>query len=71
MAYLNAMQNSKNPLHDAVNEEKGCRLARGKSWMGQADQSIQHACGLTELKQIREWEKLPAEFKPYYKTAAR
>ena len=34
-AYLNVMQNPKNPLHDAVKEEKGCKLARGKSWMGQ------------------------------------
>ena len=30
-AYLNAMQNPKNPPHDAVREEKGCRLAIGKS----------------------------------------
>ena len=30
-AYLNAMQNPKNPLHDAVKEEKGCRLTRGKA----------------------------------------
>ena len=37
----------KNPLHDAVKEEKGCRLARGKSWMSQAEQSIQHVCSLT------------------------
>ena len=58
----------KNPLHDAVKEEKGCRLARGKSWMGQAEQSIQRVCSLTELKQVRDWEKRPAEFKPYYKT---
>ena len=29
-AYLSAMQNPKNPLYDAVREEKGCRLARGK-----------------------------------------
>ena len=29
----------------------------GKSWMGQA-----------ELKQVRDWEKRPFEFKPYYKT---
>ena len=49
-AYLNAMQNPKNLLHDVVKEEKGCRLARGKSWMGQAEQSIQHVCGLAELK---------------------
>ena len=67
-AYLNAMQNPKNPLHDAVKEEKGCRLARGKSWMGQAEQSIQRVCSLTELKQVRDWEKHPLEFKPYYKT---
>ena len=67
-AYLNAMQNPKNPLHDAVKEEKGCRMARGKSWMGQAEQSIQHVCTLTELKQVRDWEKSPVEFKPYYKT---
>ena len=68
-AYLSAMQNPKNPLHDAVKEEKVCRLARGKSWMGQAEQSIQHVCSLTELKQVRDWEKRSvSEFKPYYKT---
>ena len=35
--YLNDLQNPKNPLHDAVKEEKGCRLAKGKSWVGQAE----------------------------------
>ena len=39
-AYLNAMQNPKNPFHDAVKDEKGCRLARGKSWIGQAEQHV-------------------------------
>ena len=67
-AYLSAMQNPKNPLHDAAKEETGCRLARGKSWMGQAEQSIQHVCRLAELKQVRDWEKRPVEFKPYHKT---
>ena len=33
--------------------------------MGQAEQSIQHVCSLTELKQVRDWEKRPVEFKPY------
>ena len=70
-AYLNAMQNPKNPLHDAVKEEKGCRLARGKSWMGQAEQSIQHVCSLTELKQVRDWEKRPVEVKPLQDSAVR
>ena len=67
-AYLNAMQNLKNPLDDAVKEEKGCRLARDKSWMGRAEQSIQRVCGLAEFKQVRDWEKRPVEFKPNYKT---
>ena len=67
-SYLNAMQNPKNPLQGAFKEEKGCRLARGKSWMGQAEQSVQHVCSLTELKQVKDWEKHPVEFKPYYKT---
>ena len=55
--YLNTMQNPKNPLHDAVKEEKGCRLARGKSWLGQAEQWNQHVCGFAELKQVRDWGK--------------
>ena len=42
-AYLNAMQNPKNPLHDAVKEEKGCRLARGK-FMDGPSRTINPAC---------------------------
>ena len=66
--HLSAMQNSKNPFHDAAKEENGCGLARGKSWMAQTEQSIQHVCGLAEFKQVKDWEKRPVEFKPYYKT---
>ena len=36
--------------------------------MGQAEQSIQHVCGLAELKRVSDWEKRPVEFKPYNKT---
>ena len=36
--------------------------------MGQTEQSIQHVCSLTEFKQVRDWDKRPAEFKSYYKT---
>ena len=62
---LNAIQNPKNPLHDAVKEEKGCRLARGKSWMGQAaEQSIQLVCSLTELKQVRAGKKAQLSSSP-------
>ena len=36
--------------------------------MGQEEQSIQHVCSFTELKQVRDLDKRPAEFKPFYKT---
>ena len=36
--------------------------------MDQAEQSTQHVCSLAKLKQIRDWEKRPVEFTPYYKT---
>ena len=36
--------------------------------MGQAEQSIQHVCDLTELKQVRDRENHPVEFTPYYET---
>ena len=54
-------------LSDVKDEKKG-RLARGMSWMGQRELSIQHVCGLAELKQVRDWEKRSFEFKHCYKT---
>ena len=41
-AHLNAKQNPKNPLHDDIKAEKGSKLTRGKSWIGQAERGIQH-----------------------------
>ena len=52
------MQNPKNPYTMLSKKERGV----DKSWMGQAEQSIQHVRGLAELKQIRHWENRPAEF---------
>ena len=36
--------------------------------MGKAEQSIQLVCGLADFKEVRDREKRPVEFKPYYKT---
>ena len=30
--------------------------------------AVQRVCSLTELKQVRDWEKHPVQFNPYYKT---
>ena len=65
--YLNAMQNPKNPLHDAVKEEKGHRLARGKTWIGRAEQSIQHVRS-RRAQESKGMGKRPVEVKDYYKT---
>ena len=67
-AYLSAIHSPNNPLHDVVKEEEGCRLARSKSWLGQVEQTTQHVCGLTELKQVRDWEKRLVDYTPNYKT---
>ena len=43
-AYFSAVENPHNPVHEAVKDTKGCRLGRGKSWMGQAEYSILRVC---------------------------
>ena len=56
------------PLHEAVKDTKGCRPGRGKSWMGQAEDSILQVCQLTELRQTKEWERYPNRFRRLYET---
>ena len=67
-AYFSAVENPHNPLHEAVKDTKGCRLGWGKSWMGQAEDSILQVWQLTELKQTKEWERYPNWFWHLYKT---
>ena len=38
--YFSAVGNPHNPIHETVKDTKGCRLGRGKSWMGQAEDSV-------------------------------
>ena len=54
-AYFSAIGNPHNPLHEAVKDTQGSRLVRGKSRMGQAEESILQVCQLTKLKQNKEW----------------
>ena len=62
-AYYSAVGNPHNPLHEAVKDTKGCRLGRGKSWMGQAEDSVLQVCQLTELKQTKERERCLNRFR--------
>ena len=62
-AYFSVVRNPHTPLHQAVIDTKGCRLGRGKSWMGQAEDSILQVCQLTELKQTSEWERYQNRFR--------
>ena len=67
-AYFSAVEKPHNPLHEAVKDTKRRRLGRGKSWMGQAEDSILQVCQLTELKQTTEWERYPNRFRRLYET---
>ena len=49
-AYFSAVENPHNPLHKAVKVTKRCRLGRGKTWVGQAEDSILQAWQLIELR---------------------
>ena len=62
-AYFSAIENSHNPLHEAMKDTNGCRLGRGKSWMGQAEDSILQVCQLT-----KEWERYPNRFRSLCET---
>ena len=62
-AYFSAVENSHNPLHEAVKDTKGFRLGQGKSWMGEAEDSILQVCQLTELKQTKEWKRYSNQFR--------
>ena len=65
-AYFIDGENPHNPLHEAVKDTKGCRLGRGKSWLGQAEGSIRQVCQLREFKQTKEWERYPNRFQHLY-----
>ena len=67
-AHFSPVKNPHNPLHEAIKDTQGCRLGRGKSWMGQAEDSILQVCQLTELKQTKEWERYPNRLRRLYKT---
>ena len=67
-AYLNTMQNPKNPLHDAVKEEKGVQTGK-KQVMNGSSRTINPACMRSRRTQAsKELGKTSIEFKPYYKT---
>ena len=66
--YFSAVENPHNPLCEVVKNTKGSRLGRGKSWMGQAVESILQVCQLTELKQNKEWEQYPNQYRHLYET---
>ena len=42
-AYFSTVENHRNTLYEAVKDTKECRLGRGKSWLGQAEDSRPHS----------------------------
>ena len=53
-AFFNAVEN---PHNHTMKDTKGCRLGCGKSWMGQAEDSVLQECHLTEIEQNKEWKR--------------
>ena len=59
-AYFSAIEKPHNPLHEG--------MGLVKSLLGQAQDSIPQVCQLTELKQTKEWERYPNQFRHLYET---
>ena len=55
-AFFNAVEN---PHNHTLKDTQGCRLGCGKSWMGQAEDSVPQICQMIELKQTKKWERYP------------
>jgi hypothetical protein len=53
---------SEHPLHCAINSQKGNRLKRGKSWMGQAEEAIRLVCPPEEIALGEDWLIMPQYF---------
>ena len=48
-------------LHTALQEEKGKRIRRGRSWMAEAEDTLKTVCKLEEVNNGEEWQLLDKE----------
>ena len=58
---LDVMGNESHPLHQAVKEEKGKRMKRGKSWMAEAENTLREICQLENINSGQEWKEVPPD----------
>ena len=58
-AYLRVNADTQHPLHLEIKRQKGNRLKRGKSWMGQAEDCIEQVCTLEDIDPGEEWIPVP------------
>ena len=65
--YLRISGDKTHPLHLEIGRPKGCRLKRGKSWMGRAEDVIQRVCALEDIEPGEEWVQVPVDFQAFFK----
>jgi ribonuclease HI len=58
-AYLRISANKGHPLHSDIGKVMSCRLKRGKSWLGRAEEVIQQVCLLDDVSSCEEWVNVP------------
>ena len=66
--YFSAIENLHNALHEAVEDTKRHTRGRGMSGMGQAEDLVLHVCKWADLKQTKELEGYPIQFRRLYET---
>ena len=63
-SYLRISADTQHPLHSELPREKGNRLARGKSWLGRAEDVVKLVVNdIAEIEAGPEWVSVPLDFK--------
>ena len=53
--YLKATEYNHHPLHQRLDESKGKRIKRGRSWMAETEDTLRRVCEFEEIGKGSQW----------------
>ena len=69
-AYLRVTADEQHLLHHKIGRLGQSRLARGTSWMLQAENTLSKCCNIEDIRRGREWIPVDDDLRPYSKVIA-
>ena len=62
-SYFKVSEYDHHPLHPRLDESKGKRIKRGRSWMAEAEDTLRRVCEIEEIGKGSEWVEVDTEKK--------